>query len=544
MGPSGAGKSSLLNVLAGRSSPGAGIAIEGKVTVGGKIINPVAFRKNIAYVMQDDALLATATPREALTFSASMRLPSSTTRAEIEKLVEKTLEELGLTVCADVMIGGALIKGISGGQRKRTSVGVELITNPTLLFLDEPTSGLDSYSAFTLVTLLKKVAKMDNTTILCTIHQPSSEVFFLFDIVVFMKAGRIFYQGPTTNVVQHFASFGYNCPDNYNPSDFVMSLCQSLTMDVVESKQMFLQPPNSLQSGKDSSMKLDDQEIVFVTESSFLKQLTWLTHRELTNTRRDIAALIGRFMVTFILNLLFGLIFFRAGERDNADNTNFISHFGALTMILISSMFGSAQPVMLSFPYERPMFLREYSTGTYSSVAYFLSKLVVEIPLNFVQTLEAYILTYFLVGMQGNFILIVLAAWGLGMCSCSVAVFMGCSVGDVKSVTELAPLMFVPQMLFVGFFIRTSLIPVFLRWAQYLCSLKYAMNLVILTEFRLTSPSCTSSPQAYMNCKSLIESNDIDQDQYYIYILLLFGLFAVFRIAAAIILQQKAKKFY
>ena len=545
MGPSGAGKSSLLNVLAGRSSPGAGITIEGKVTVGGKIINPVAFRKNIAYVMQDDALLATATPREALTFSANMRLPNGTSREAIDALVTKTLDELGLTVCADVMIGGALIKGISGGQRKRTSVGVELITNPTLLFLDEPTSGLDSYSAFTLVTLLKKVAKTESTTILCTIHQPSSEVFFLFDVVIFMKAGRIFYQGPTSSVVSHFASYGYHCPDSYNPSDFVMSLCQSLTVEEADKKQMFVSAPSYLQSAKgEASMKLDDQEIVFTTESSFAKQLLWLTHREIVNTRRDVAALIGRFAVTFILNLLFGLIFYNAASRDNADNTNFTAHFGSITMCLISSMFGSAQPIMLSFPYERPMFLREYSTGTYSSLAYFLSKLVVEIPMNFIQTLEAFLLTYFLLGMQGNFILIVLAAWGLGMCSCSVAVCMGCSVGDVKSVSELAPLLFVPQMLFVGFFIRTSLIPVFLRWAQYLCSLKYAMNLIILTEFRLTSSSCTSSPAAYANCQSLIKGNDIDEDQYYIYILLLFGLFAVFRIFAAFILQQKAKKFY
>ncbi len=132
MGPSGAGKSSLLNVLAGRSAPAPGIHIEGKVEVGEKVINPVAYRKNIAYVMQDDALMATATPREALAFSATMRLPSSFTSKQIDELVEKLLEELGLTDCADVMIGGALIKGISGGQRKRTSVGVELITNPAV----------------------------------------------------------------------------------------------------------------------------------------------------------------------------------------------------------------------------------------------------------------------------------------------------------------------------------------------------------------------------------------------------------------------------
>ncbi len=103
-----------------------------QVRVGKTEINPVAYRKNIAYVMQDDALMATATPREALHFSATMRLPSDTTAAEINALVTKLLEELGLTDCADVIVGGALIKGISGGQRKRTSVGIELITSPTV----------------------------------------------------------------------------------------------------------------------------------------------------------------------------------------------------------------------------------------------------------------------------------------------------------------------------------------------------------------------------------------------------------------------------
>ncbi len=107
-----------------------------QISVGGKVINPVAYRKNIAYVMQDDALLATATPREALLFSASMRLPATVSRETIETMVDKLLDDLGLTVCANVIIGGALIKGISGGQRKRTSVGVELITDPSVRLSD------------------------------------------------------------------------------------------------------------------------------------------------------------------------------------------------------------------------------------------------------------------------------------------------------------------------------------------------------------------------------------------------------------------------
>jgi ABC-type multidrug transport system ATPase subunit len=127
------------------------------------------------------------------------------------KLVNTMLENLNLTGCADVMIGGPLIKGIRGGQRKRTSVGVELVTNPKLVFLDEPTSGLDSNSALSCVKLLKSIAKR-GTTVLCTIHQPSSEVFELFHNVILMKDGRIMWQGPVDGVVAGFSNLGYPPP--------------------------------------------------------------------------------------------------------------------------------------------------------------------------------------------------------------------------------------------------------------------------------------------------------------------------------------------
>jgi ABC-type multidrug transport system permease subunit len=159
-------------------------------------------------------------------------------------------------------------------------------------------------------------------------------------------------------------------------------------------------------------------------------------------------------------------------------------------MVVVSCMMASAQSILLKFPSERPLFLREYSTGTYAATSYFLSKLVTELPLTFIFTLLQTILVYFMIGMQGSFILIVLACFGLGAASSSMAVLLGCLVSDIKEATEMSNLLFVPQLLFAGFFIRTELIPVFLRWAQYLCGLKYALNLVLLTEFAISNPSC------------------------------------------------------
>lgn len=138
MGPSGAGKSSLLNILSGRSRSTSSLSIESEIRMNEFKVDPtdIEVRKQIAFVAQDDSLSFTATPREAIRFSAKLRLPRITTDDEIDDLADKMLAELGLSACADTMIGGALIKGISGGERKRTSVGVELVTKPSLVFLD------------------------------------------------------------------------------------------------------------------------------------------------------------------------------------------------------------------------------------------------------------------------------------------------------------------------------------------------------------------------------------------------------------------------
>lgn len=176
-------------------------------------------------------------------------------------------------------------------------------------------------------------------------------------------------------------------------------------------------------------------------------------------------------------------------------------------------------------------------------VAYFLSKLFVEVPMTLVQYIVMFILVYFLMDMQGDFMLLVLSTFGLGMVSNSVAMALGCMVPDVKDVTELAPLLYVPQILFGGFFIRTGEIPVFMRWAQYICSMKYAMNLMLLNEFRADRDTC-QGPDAAKNCREIIDSNNIDGEIFYVYIILLFGLFIVFRLLGVFILIQKAKRFY
>ncbi len=174
---------------------------------------------------------------------------------------------------------------------------------------------------------------------------------------------------------------------------------------------------------------------------------------------------------------------------------------------------------------------------------YFLSKAALELPITFIQCICQYLLAYFLCGLQGNFILMVLIAWCLGLASASIATMIGCLVPDVGTVTELVPLLTIPQMLFAGFFIRTKQIPIYLRWAQYLCGLKYAMNLMLIVEFDPSLPSCQGN-MAQVLCKGIITTNDIDRSHWWVYMLLLLLLIMCFRTLAAYFLQLRAKKFF
>jgi ABC-type multidrug transport system ATPase subunit len=151
LGPSGSGKTSLLNVLSGRITTSATLTVESDISLDGVAVDPTSMqvRRQIAYVAQDDALHISSTPREAILFSAKLRLPKTATTEELTSLTNAMLSELGLSECADTIVGGSLLKGISGGERKRTSVAVELVTKPTLVFLDEPTSGKQVFRSVT-----------------------------------------------------------------------------------------------------------------------------------------------------------------------------------------------------------------------------------------------------------------------------------------------------------------------------------------------------------------------------------------------------------
>lgn len=258
--------------------------------------------------------------------------------------------------------------------------------------------------------------------------------------------------------------------------------------------------------------------------------------REIRNLTRDKMALGARFGLTIFLSVLVGIIFLDVGQADSELPKNLQSQFGALVMVLMMSMFGTAQPALLAFPEERPVFLREYSTNHYGVLPYFLSRLTMELFITAVQIFVQVVITYFMVGFQGNFGMFYLTTYALAMASTALAVLLGCAVEDPKLGQEMLPILFVPQMLFSGFFVVPELIPVWLRWCQYLCSLTYALRILAVEEFNRGS--------ACMACGQFLDNISAVPDDTWWNWIVLAALFCGFRVVALFVLRSKAEKFY
>jgi len=273
MGPSGSGKTSLLNMLNGRYQE---TSWTGEFYVNGNEFDSTQWGDRAAFVQQGNYLLGHQTVREVLIFAAKMRLFG--TEEEIMEVVDRTINELGLTECANVICGDEETKGISGGQAKRVCIGRDLVTNPNLIMLDEPTSGLDSFTAVKVVELLRRMAN-NGRSVLATIHQPSQTLSRLFDRFIIMDAGEVFVEGSMEEMKQKCASKGHPCPADIPITEWVFQLIEELP----EADHQVWKEDARMESGGEPIQQQGDNLGMFKkvqTPCSFLYELSLHINRE------------------------------------------------------------------------------------------------------------------------------------------------------------------------------------------------------------------------------------------------------------------------
>ncbi|CAE6251756.1 unnamed protein product [Arabidopsis arenosa] len=240
MGPSGAGKTTFLTALTGKAP---GCTMSGMILVNGKVESIQSYKKIIGFVPQDDIVHGNLTVEENLWFSARCRLPADLPKPEKVLVVERVIESLGLQHVRDSLVGTVEKRGISGGQRKRVNVGLEMVMEPSLLILDEPTSGLDSSSSQLLLRALRREA-LEGVNICMVVHQPSYTLFRMFDdLILLAKGGLICYQGPVKKVEEYFSSLGIVVPERVNPPDYYIDILEGILKPSTSSGVTYKQLP-------------------------------------------------------------------------------------------------------------------------------------------------------------------------------------------------------------------------------------------------------------------------------------------------------------
>ncbi|KAK5046825.1 hypothetical protein LTR84_007179 [Exophiala bonariae] len=391
MGPSGSGKTSLLNYMAGRShgDPRNQYDIAGSMLINDATVTKSVIQSASAYVPQDNSgMLPFLTVRETLLHAAYMRLPHHQSKTQHVERAETLMAALGLKNCADVVVGNELLRGISGGEKRRLSVAIQILADPLILFLDEPTSGLDTSTASSIIDLLHRLAT-EGRTVIMSIHQPQSRWLTKFATTLLLtKDGQVAYSGDTNSMRDHFLQIGYDCPDCQNPADFAMDV---VTYDLqphharsnIEKEQSV--PANAALFDDHSCRPLVCTANTSIVQAAQLGEiqrdqlpfgasLALLLRRACLNLTRQPVLAIGR--VSQILGLAVVLTCFVAPLRN--DYSSVQSRMGYILQITSLFFVGMLNAIAI-YPAERDLFYREHYDGLYSVEAFLVSYTILEL---------------------------------------------------------------------------------------------------------------------------------------------------------------------
>ncbi|OMJ82837.1 hypothetical protein SteCoe_16370 [Stentor coeruleus] len=450
MGPSGAGKTTLLNCLSNRRQKN--LKIESGLIYLNRIpITSVEYSSMIGFVPQDDILFTSMTPREILSFAALMAI--NIDKHHLHKLVDQTIKDLGLSSCADTLVGGPFSRGLSGGEKKRTSVGIELISNPCVLFLDEPTTGLDSFIALSIIQLIGNIAKTHKRTIIATIHQPSSQIFQCFDRLLLLSQGQTVYMGKAQKAIPFFDDLGYLLPKNYNPADHFLAVISENTFKFPEYVQNY-----SVIDEKPSKPHV-------VEKPSFFKALRLLTWRVYLDMLRNPLNLAGKVFKVLLYSFMCSIVFWKLGY----DQQGVYDRESCIFVLMCTFSIEAHLSVLQTFQMQKLVFLREVAQERYSALAYYLSFNFILVPIEMLWDVMFILGVYFFLDLNSkaeSFIKFTISAIISGMLGSGWGMMISIVSSSLEASAVWSMITLVPMWLCSGFLVNYTHIPdwFFLKW--------------------------------------------------------------------------------
>uniref|UniRef100_J3MK27 ABC transporter domain-containing protein n=1 Tax=Oryza brachyantha TaxID=4533 RepID=J3MK27_ORYBR len=412
------------HVQTGRLSPN--MKMRGDILINGRR-EKLGFGTS-AYVTQENMLMATLTVTEAVRYSAQLQLPEFMAVAEKRARADSAIRQMGLAAVAGVRIGGRVCKGISGGQRRRVSICVELLASPALLFLDEPTSGLDSAASYHVMSRIARIARRDRMTVVAAVHQPSTEVFELFHGLCLLAGGKTVYFGPASDAIGFFEANGFPCPLRMNPSDHFLrminkdfeesedgsTVISSRAAEVIQTLIGSFKSRGSLGTGNEACPMIEKgTTIIRQRQATFLTKTFVLTKRSFVNMHRDTGYYWLRFVIYIAICLSIGTIFFDVGS-------NFASIQARASMLMFTSTLLTMMAIggFPSFVEDMKIFRKERMSGHYGATEFVISNTLSSVPYLGIISIIPGAIAYYLTGLQrgvDHFIYFAAVLWACTM---------------------------------------------------------------------------------------------------------------------------------
>ncbi|KAH0686773.1 hypothetical protein KY284_017326 [Solanum tuberosum] len=528
VGPSGAGKSTLLDILAAGTSPTSGTLLLNSLP----LHSPSTFRKLSAYVPQHDCSLPQLTVSETFAFSARLLNPKLN---DVSCIVDSLLAELRLTHLAHTR----LAHGLSGGERRRVSIGLSLLHDPAILLLDEPTSGLDSNSALNVMQTLRSITDSRQRTVLLSIHQPSFKILATIDKILLLSKGTVVHHGTLSSLEEFLLENGFTVPPQLNSLEYAMEMLSQLN----EKKPItpISSPPKNptttpVPEAKTGEIKYRSSRFheIAVLYSRFWKIIYRTKQLLLTNTLQALG--VGLVLGTIYINIGFG----KAGIE---------KRFGlfAFTLTFLLSSTTETLPIFIN---ERPILLRETSSGVYRLSSYLIANTLVFLPYLLVISILYSISLYFLVGLCYSwqaFTYFVLTIWVIVLMANSFVLFLSSVAPNYIAGTSLVTLLLAGSFLFSGYFITKETMPKFWTMLHYLSMYKYGLDALLINEYSCLVAKCLiwydeKNKVCMVSGSDVLDKRGLHERERWTNIYILIGFFLFYRLLWLIVLIRRVSR--
>ncbi|KAI5960485.1 hypothetical protein CANMA_003997 [Candida margitis] len=504
MGPSGSGKSTCLNYLSNRLDRSASFIPSGDIKVNGvQDISRSELSCISAYVTQhDSSLISNLTVRETLYYQAKLRLPLDQ-HSSIPRIVNKLIRQTGLVDCADTLVGDDYAKGLSGGEKRRLSISIQLLSKPKVLFLDEPTSGLDSSTAKAIFNLLSELAIENGTTVILTIHQPSEEIFLSFGSLLFLgKGGNVIYNGSAHGIVEYLANLGFANHSQLNIADYILDLISHNSEDddpqaVDNRTEMLINnwACNRVHQNDNEKVVASDQRQVIDLSQFYFQRLPFIhtfatvTNRQFLTSFRSKDSIISRIGQTIFLAIVHTLFF--APLKNTQDGIN--NRLGLIQEVLNLYFVGFVNNISL-YPFERDLFYQEYKDGIYGVSEFGISYLLNEFPTEIIPSFFFAALIVFVCGLPRNAAMY-FAMFATGFVSINCGESIGIFFNSIFKHMEVATNV-LSNLIIIAVFMGGTMslhMPNFFKAMNYLSPMKYAVSICANLGFKSQMFSCGST---------------------------------------------------